>query len=85
MAKKMKLGIFFLAGLATLVLLSPHALAQQTLGGITGTISDKSGSVLPETTVTIVADQTKLTRIQQLVAMKPDQVREANLTAGEPV
>jgi len=59
MTKKMKLGIFFLA--ATLVLTSA-ALAQQTLGGITGTITDKSGSVLPDTTVTIVGDQTKLTR-----------------------
>ena len=41
------------------------ALAQQTLGGITGTVSDKSGSVLPDTTVTIVGDQTKLTRTQK--------------------
>ncbi len=65
MAKKMKLGIFFLAGLTLLALLSPRVLAQQTLGGITGTVSDRNGSVLPETTVTIVGDQTKLTRIQQ--------------------
>ncbi len=42
--------------------LSLCAVAQQTLGGITGTVSDKSGSVLPDTTVTIVGDQTKLTR-----------------------
>ncbi len=41
------------------------ALAQQTLGGITGTVADKSGSVLPDTTVTIVGDQTKLTRTQK--------------------
>ena len=59
MAKKMKLGIFFL----TFLLFScVSALAQQTLGGITGTVTDKSGSVLPDTTVTIVGDQTKLTR-----------------------
>jgi hypothetical protein len=63
MAKKMKLGIFFLAAsLGTLLPFSPSALAQQTLGGITGTVSDQSGSVLPETTVTIVGDQTDLTR-----------------------
>ncbi len=36
--------------------------AQRTLGAITGTVTDKTGSVLPETTVTIVGDETKLTR-----------------------
>src|SRR6202043_687790 len=45
--------------------LSVCSLAQQTLGGITGTVADKSGSVLPETSVTIVGDQTKLTRSQK--------------------
>ena len=39
--------------------------AQQTLGGVTGAVSDKSGGVLPETEVTIVGDQTKLTRTQK--------------------
>ncbi len=62
MAKKMKLGIFFVSGLALLLVFSLSSVAQQTLGGITGTVSDKSGSVLPETTVTVVADQTQLTR-----------------------
>jgi Carboxypeptidase regulatory-like domain len=57
--KKMKLGISLLA---VLLQFSLCALAQQTLGGITGTVSDKSGSVLPDSTVTIVGDQTKLTR-----------------------
>jgi len=42
-----------------------YAQAQQTLGGITGTVTDKTGSVLPETVVTIVGDQTKLTRTQK--------------------
>ena len=64
MAKKMKLGIFFLAA-CSFVHVSPSALAQQTLGGITGTVTDKSGSVLPDTTITIVGDQTKLTRTQK--------------------
>ena len=59
MAKHMKLGIFLLA---VVLQLSLSSLAQQTLGGITGTVSDKSGSVLPDTTVTIVGDQTQLTR-----------------------
>ena len=39
--------------------------AQQTLGGITGTVADKTGGVLPDTAVTIVGDQTKLTRTQK--------------------
>ena len=42
--------------------LTTSALAQRTLGGITGTVTDKTASVLPETTVTIVGDETKLTR-----------------------
>src|ERR1700722_9247040 len=42
--------------------LAPQARAQQTLGGITGTVTDDSGSVVPAATVTIVNDQTKLTR-----------------------
>jgi hypothetical protein len=62
MTKKMKLGIFLLAALFQF---SVPALAQQTLGGITGTVVDKSGSVLPDTTVTIVGDQTQLTRAQK--------------------
>jgi hypothetical protein len=41
------------------------AVAQRTLGGITGTVSDKTGSVLPDTAVTIVADETDLTRTQK--------------------
>ncbi len=62
MAKKMKLGIFLLAVFSQFCLI---AHAQQTLGGITGTVADKSGSVLPDTTVTLVGDQTTLTRTQR--------------------
>lgn len=62
MAKKMRLGVVLLAAL---VQFSLSALAQQTLGGITGTVSDKSGSVLPDTAVIIVGDQTQLTRTQK--------------------
>jgi len=36
--------------------------AQQTLGGITGTVTDPSGSVLPDTQVSAVGDQTGLMR-----------------------
>ena len=45
--------------------LAPYAGAQQTLGGITGSVADKTGSVLPETVVTVVGDQTRLTRTQK--------------------
>jgi Carboxypeptidase regulatory-like domain/TonB dependent receptor len=62
MAKKIKLGVFLLAVLLQFSLFAP---AQQTLGGITGTVADQSGSVLPDTSVTIVGDQTKLTRTQK--------------------
>jgi hypothetical protein len=39
--------------------------AQQTLGGITGTVTDKSTAVISDVTVTIVGDQTNLTRTRQ--------------------
>jgi uncharacterized surface anchored protein len=54
--------VTFLIALSLLVPFTPSAWAQQTLGGVTGTVSDKTGGVLPETTVAIVGDQTKLTR-----------------------
>jgi Carboxypeptidase regulatory-like domain/TonB dependent receptor len=62
MANKAKRGIFLLSAAFQLCVC---ALGQQTLGGITGTVTDPSGSVLPDTTVTIVGDQTKLTRSQE--------------------
>jgi hypothetical protein len=65
MAKKIKLGIFFLTVSLCTLFHSLPSLAQQTLGGITGTVTDKSGSVLPEATITIVGDQTTLTRSQK--------------------
>jgi hypothetical protein len=44
---------------------APRALAQQSLGGIVGTVVDASGSVVPSAAITIVGDQTKLTRTLQ--------------------
>src|SRR4029078_9128849 len=38
------------------------ALAQQTLGGITGVVSDTSGDVIPNASVSVVDEQTSLTR-----------------------
>ena len=60
-----KIGLFSLLVAAFLwmpLAFTPDAVAQQTLGGITGTVSDKTESVLPDTLVTVVGDQTKLTR-----------------------
>ena len=50
--------------LATGIMLAPSAQAQQTLGGITGTVSDTSGAVISGATVTLVGDETKLSREQ---------------------
>ncbi len=50
------------AVLCAIALFAPLAHAQQTLGGLTGTVTDTSGASVPATTVTIVSDQTKLTR-----------------------
>lgn len=45
-------------------LLIPIAYAQQTLGGITGTVTDSSGAVISGATVTLVGNETKLSRTQ---------------------
>jgi hypothetical protein len=66
--KKMRIGLFAVLVALSLCMpspLVPRAQAQQTLGGITGTVTDTTGGVLPETAVTIVGDQTKLTRTQK--------------------
>jgi hypothetical protein len=58
-------ALLAVSSLSMLVAFQPRAQAQQTLGGITGTVTDKTGSVLPDTLVTIVGDQTSLTRTQK--------------------
>ncbi len=66
MCKRISPFIFLLASILFPSFLStPFARAQQTLGGITGTVTDSSGGVLPYTAVTIVNDQTTLTRTQK--------------------
>ncbi len=50
--------------LAIAFLSAPTARAQQTLGGITGTVTDASGAVVVGATVSLVGDETKLTRTQ---------------------
>ncbi len=51
-----------LAVVAAMALCSCALLAQQTLGGITGEVTDSSGGVIPNVTVTVVDEQTSLTR-----------------------
>src|ERR1700733_14205451 len=53
-------GLFLAMG----IILMPSARAQQTLGGITGTVTDSSGAVISGATVTLVGNETKLNRTQ---------------------
>jgi hypothetical protein len=66
MTKRTVFSIFLLTSSVWIAFaLTPLAPAQQTLGGITGTVTDSSGGVLADTTVTLVGDQTGLTRTQK--------------------
>lgn len=68
MAKTAQKVSFFLSTCLScaLLLFFPFAAhAQQTLGGITGEVTDASGGAIAETQVTLVADGTKLTRTQK--------------------
>jgi hypothetical protein len=51
-----------LAFVATVALCCTYLSAQQTLGGITGEVTDASGGVIPNAEVTVVGEQTSLTR-----------------------
>jgi hypothetical protein len=51
-----------LALVAVAALCTCPLLAQQTLGGVTGEVTDSSGSVIPNADVTILGEQTGLTR-----------------------
>src|SRR5215472_6035475 len=50
--------------LALISAFTPLAKPQQTLGGITGTVTDISGGTIAGATVSLVSDETKLTRAQ---------------------
>jgi hypothetical protein len=66
MMKTIRLAVLLsLISLGMVFAFVPRAQAQQTLGGITGTVTDKTGGVLPDTVIVIVGDQTKLTRSQK--------------------
>ena len=63
-----KLLFYFFASCLCLcftLLSPPAALTQQTLGGVTGTVTDSSGGALADTTVSLISDQTTLTRTQK--------------------
>jgi hypothetical protein len=51
-----------LAIVAAIALCSSFLMAQQTLGGITGSVTDASGGVIPNVTVNLIDEQTSLTR-----------------------
>ena len=51
-----------LAIVATVALCGSSLLSQQTLGGITGEVTDPTGGVIPNAVVTVVAEGTSLTR-----------------------
>lgn len=63
MSKRLEVFLFVIAFFLSIFLVLPASYAQQTLGGITGQVTDSSGGSLSDTTVTLVGDQTKLTRI----------------------
>ncbi len=56
--------IFIFAFCLAILAGTPASNAQQTLGGITGTVTDASGASVGDTVITLVNDQTKLTRTQ---------------------
>ncbi|HEY0786425.1 MAG TPA: carboxypeptidase-like regulatory domain-containing protein, partial [Acidobacteriaceae bacterium] len=47
------------------IMMAPYALCQQTMGGITGTVMDSTGGVLPGVSITAVDEGTHLTRTAQ--------------------
>ncbi|MBV8671806.1 MAG: TonB-dependent receptor, partial [Acidobacteriaceae bacterium] len=57
-----RLGVSASLFLLCIFSLTNSSRAQQTLGGVTGEISDSSGAVISDVAVTAVADQTGLTR-----------------------
>ena len=61
---RLSLSLFprLLAIVAVVALCGSTLFAQQTLGGITGDVTDPTGSVIPNATVTVLDEQTSLTR-----------------------
>jgi hypothetical protein len=61
-SKLKKIQAVFVAMLVLGIACCPRARAQQTLGSISGTVTDTSGGTLSDTNVTAVEDSTQLTR-----------------------
>src|SRR5271156_5234419 len=57
-----RLGVSAFLFLLSISAITNSSWAQQTLGGITGVVTDSTGGVLSDTQVTAIADQTGLTR-----------------------
>jgi carboxypeptidase family protein len=65
MMKRIKItALFTAASFAFLLAFLLPTQAQQTLGGITGTVTDTSGAVVPNAVITLVSDQTQFTRTE---------------------
>src|ERR1700683_4629934 len=65
MTKRIGFSFLLVASLFCLLTFANSTQAQQTLGGITGAVTDASGAALPDTTVTLVGSQTPLTRTKK--------------------
>src|SRR5712671_1703088 len=64
MKLRLRYSLLLASFLVMAPMMAPSAHAQQTLGGITGTVTDTSGAVVVNATVTLIGDQTKLSRTQ---------------------
>ncbi|HEX7730498.1 MAG TPA: carboxypeptidase-like regulatory domain-containing protein [Terracidiphilus sp.] len=61
--RKALFSSLILVVVALLAITPSQLAAQQTLGGITGVVSDASGNVIPNVTVNLLGEQTSLTRV----------------------
>ncbi len=64
MIKRLRLPFIAVFGLMFMLLLAGPAFGQQTLGGLTGMVTDTQGGILPGVVVTLVGEQTGLQRSQ---------------------
>jgi carboxypeptidase family protein len=64
MITRIRVASCLLSSIVLFLALTAKSPAQQTLGGITGTVTDASGAVVPGVAVTVVGNETKLTRTE---------------------
>jgi hypothetical protein len=65
MFQRVRLSIFFVVLFGWMTFAFAPCAQAQTLGGITGTVTDASGAAVVDAVVTLVGDQTTLTRTQK--------------------